>query len=115
MSGNTSQNFATIGLLLKIGGFYAYQIGMALWGIGSLLLVTLLYKSRIIPRALSLFGFAGYAIFLVGTIAELFGNPIGDPMSIPGGLFEIALSLLLIFRGFKSNSDIRLAPGSVQA
>ncbi len=106
--------YETIGAILKMGGFYAYQIGMALWGIGGLLLVTLLYKSQIIPRPLSLFGLVGYAIFIAGTIAELFGNPIGLPLSIPGGLFEIALSLFLIFRGFKINSDIRTRPGSVQ-
>ena len=41
--------FETIGNLLKEGGFFAYQIGMTLWGLGGLMLVSLLYKSKLVP------------------------------------------------------------------
>lgn len=94
--------FVTIGEMLKMGGFYAYQIGMAIWGMGGLLLVAVLFKSKIVSRVFSIWGFIGYAVFFAGTIFELFGSSVGVMLAIPGGLFEVALSLWLIFKGFNS-------------
>ena len=92
--------FETIGILLEQGSAFAYQIGMALWGLGGLLFVSILYKSKLVPRALSIWGIIGYIVFITGTLFELFGNNIGVFLSIPGGLFEISLSLWLIVKGF---------------
>ena len=97
-----TDHFVTIGELLKMGGFYAYQIGMAIWGLGGLLFVAVLYKSKIVSPVFSVWGFIGYAVFFAGTIFELFGSSVGVMLAIPGGLFEIALSLWLIFKGFDS-------------
>jgi len=83
--------FVTIGDLLKMGGSYAYQIGMAIWGLGGLLFVAVLYKSRIVSRVFSVWGFVGYAVFIAGTIFELFGSSVGVLLAIPGGLFEVSL------------------------
>jgi hypothetical protein len=102
---NTS-NFETIGTLLKKGGFYAYQIGMAIWGFGGLLLCYVLYISKLVPRFFSVWGFIGYIIFIAGTILELFGYIVGILLSIPGGLFEISLSVWLIIKGFKVSEKI---------
>jgi len=96
--------FETMGVLLKMGGFYAYQIGMTIWGLGGLLFTSILYKSKIVPRVFSVWGFIGYIIFMVGTISELFGSNLGVPLAMPGGLFEISLSLWLIFKGFNSSA-----------
>lgn len=93
-----------IGSLLSKGNFYAYQLGMSIWGIGGLVLCYLLYQSRLVPRGLSVFGFITYPIFIAGTLAELFGYPTGDLLALPGGLFEISLSLFLIVKGFRMPS-----------
>ena len=98
--------FATIGELLKMGGFYAYQIGMAIWGLGGLLFVAVLYKSKIVSRIFSIWGFVGYFVFIVGTILELFGSSVGVLLAIPGGLFEVSLSLWLIIKGFNSSAIV---------
>ena len=103
-------NFETIGDLLVQGGFYAYQLGMALWGLGGLLFVSVLYQSELVPRPLSLWGIVGYIIFVSGTIVELFGIPIGVLLSIPGGLFEISLSVWLIIKGFSLSAVASAAP-----
>ena len=95
-------HFDTIGEILKMGGFYAYQIGMAIWGMGGLLFVAVLYKAQIVSRVFSVWGFIGYAVFIAGTIFELFGSSVGVMLAIPGGLFEISLSLWLIFKGFNA-------------
>jgi hypothetical protein len=94
--------FVTIGEIFKMGGFYAYQIGMAIWGMGGLLFVAVLFKSKIVSRVFSIWGFVGYAVFIAGTIFELFGSSVGVMLAIPGGLFEISLSVWLIFKGFNS-------------
>lgn len=96
--------FMTNGELLKMGGFYAYQIAMTIWGLGGLLFTSILYKSKIVSRVFSVWGFIGYIIFMVGTISELFGSGVGVMLSIPGGLFEISLSLWLIFKGFNAST-----------
>jgi hypothetical protein len=97
-----------ISKLLKEGGFYAYHMGMALWSLGGLMFVSILYKSKLIPQLMSVWGLIGYIFLLLGSISELFGhNDIVDFVSvIPGGLFEITLSLWLIIRGFTAPTTV---------
>jgi len=99
--------FETIGTILTRGNHYAYQIGMAIWGFGGLMFCYLLYISKLVPRGLSIWGFLGYIVFISGTIAELFGYKIGVQLAIPGGLFEITLSIWLIIKGFKESELIK--------
>lgn len=102
MASGDAAYLETLATLFKKAGFYSYQLGMTIWGLGGLALTYLLFTSRLIPRLLSVWGFAGYLIFITGTIAELFGYEIGLMLSAPGGLFEIALSFWLIFKGFST-------------
>jgi len=90
----------TLAILLNKGGFYAYQISMTIWGLGGLLFVSVLYKSALVPKFFPIWGAIGYLVFMTGTTAEMFGYPIGVMLSAPGSLFEVALSLWLIFKGF---------------
>ncbi|QNR25184.1 DUF4386 domain-containing protein [Croceimicrobium hydrocarbonivorans] len=94
-------NFELVSQLLVKGNFYAYQTGMTIWGIGGILFCSLLYRSQIVPRFFAIWGLMGYLIFGIGTLAELFGYEIGLLLSLPGGLFEITLSIWLILKGFK--------------
>jgi hypothetical protein len=101
-SANTSR-FETLGLILKKGGYFSYQIGMAIWGFGRLLLCYLLYQSKLVPRFISIWDFIGYIVFIARTVFELFGYNVGVLLSIPGGLFEISLSIWLIIKGFNES------------
>jgi hypothetical protein len=93
-------NLKITAIILKKGGYFSYQIGMAIWGFGGLLFCSLLYQSKLVPRLMTIWGFIGYIVFISGTILELFGFKVGVLLSIPGGLFEIYLSLWLIIKGF---------------
>lgn len=90
-----------MGFVLKKGSFYSYHIGMALWSLGGVLFVLSLYKSKLITKLMSYWGVLGYIILFFGSISELFiQNEAIEIMSvIPGGLFEICLSLIFIFKG----------------
>jgi hypothetical protein len=79
---------------------------MILWGFGGLIFCNLLYKSKLVPILFPVYGYVGYLIFIVGCGLELFGQPYGVQLSVPGGLFEFGLSIWLIARGFNKREII---------
>jgi hypothetical protein len=109
----TIPNIEIMGMLLKKGSFFGYHMGMALWSLGGLMFVSLLYTSKLVPRPMSVWGMIGYVVLLLGSISEMFGhNDIIEIVSvIPGGLFEITLSVWLIVKGFNLAA---IVPGSGQ-
>ena len=42
----------------------------------------------------------GYAVLAAGALLELAGLAVGLVLATPGGLFEVALGLILLARGF---------------
>jgi len=100
-------NIEIMGLLLRKGGFFGYHMGMALWSLGGVMFVSVLYKSKLIPRPMSVWGIIGYIFLLLGSVLELLvHNDIVEIVSvIPGGLFEITLSIWLIVKGFNSSAN----------
>ncbi|GGN94817.1 DUF4386 domain-containing protein [Saccharibacillus kuerlensis] len=76
-----------------------FQIGMVVLALGSFLLCVVLYRFRLIPRLLSIFGFIGYASLLTSSCLSLIGRDAGALLYIPGAVFEIAFPLWLIFKG----------------
>ncbi|MAM61421.1 DUF4386 domain-containing protein [Maritimibacter sp. UBA3975] len=101
VNGIETGSYDAVALVLERGGFYGYQLSMTLWGVGGLILCTSLLIGRLVPRMLAVWGLVGYVVFMVGTTAEMFGYGIGTMLALPGGLFEISLSLWLIFKGFR--------------
>lgn len=80
--------------------------------INDLLLGILFYKSRLVPRALSLIGIAGALPLLAGYIAVMFG--FIDRISVWAGLsallvavFEFSLGVYLVMKGFKKPNYIK--------
>lgn len=91
-------NELVLGKLLQKGQFYSYQFGMMLWCVGGFILCTMLLKTKVVPKWLSVWGLIGYTLFLIGCVSEIFGVAIGTYASIVGGLFEITLALRVILR-----------------
>jgi hypothetical protein len=83
------------------GNDLAYQLAMTILGIGSVPFCWVLLKDRFLPGWLAIYGIVGYVLLAVGALLQLFGFAVGLVFSIPGGLFEIALGLILIARGFR--------------
>jgi hypothetical protein len=95
---------AAFGTLLTQANSMAFQIAMMSLGLASLFLCVLLFRTRLIPGFLAVWGCVGYALFLGGAIAEIFGMSIGVMLSIPGGLFEVAVGLWLLVKGFQAEA-----------
>jgi hypothetical protein len=74
-----------------------------------LLLGILLYKSRLVPRGLSLLGIIGAPILVGGYFAVLFGligqhDPSTALAAVPVALFEFSLGVYLVVRGFRPSA-----------
>jgi hypothetical protein len=90
-----------VGSLLTQANTMAYQIGQATLAGGAIFLTAVLYRARLLPRLLSAWGLVGYVIHLAGAIAEIFGIHVSLMLLVPGMLFELALPLWLIIKGFQ--------------
>ncbi len=96
----------TIGALFKQGQLYAYQLGMSTLGVSGLMLCYTLYKAKLVPRVLALWGLIGYAIIFLGMISEIMGSGLGLASSLPGGLWEIFIGVWLIVKGFNAPATL---------
>ena len=91
-----------------------FLIGQSLIpAVNALLLGSVLYQSRLVPRVLPLLGFIGATLLVAGDIAVLFGL-IGQHagstalLAIPIALWEFSLGVWLVVRGFNASSPILL-------
>lgn len=77
--------------------------------VNDMLLGFLLYKSRLVPRGLSLIGLIGGPILIAGDISVLFSfigqhDPSTGLFAAPVAVFEFSLGIYLIVKGFKSTA-----------
>jgi hypothetical protein len=92
-----------------------FLLGQSLMpAINALLLGTLLYRSRLVPRILPLVGLIGAPLLLASDAAVLFG--VWGRISVPSGLlaipiavWEFSLGIWLVVKGFRP-SPITAAP-----
>lgn len=82
----------------------------------ALLLGSLFYQSRLVPRVLPLLGFTGAALLVAGDIGKLF--TLLDPMSseaallaLPIALWEFSLGVWLIVKGFNPSPIVSSGAG----
>lgn len=73
-----------------------------------LLLGYLLYKSRLVPRKLSVIGLVGAPLLICGFLANMFGlidriSPLSALSALPVALFEFSLGIVLVVKGFSSS------------
>ena len=81
---------------------YAYEIAMMFVGIAGVLLCYVFYTARLVPRFVAIWGLAGYAIHLVGSVLEMLGFGLNLMHVIPGGLWEVFIGVWLIVKGFNT-------------
>lgn len=79
--------------------------------VNGLLLGTLLYQTRLVPRILPIIGIIGAFTLVAGDVAVLYGvydqrAPIAGLSAVPIALWEFSLGIYLVVKGFKENAVI---------
>src|ERR1700722_1960839 len=84
---------------------WTFLLGQTLMpGINALLLGSLLYRSRLVPRVIPALGLIGAPLLICTVIATLFGGiKLGSPelAALPVAAWELSLGVWLVVKGFR--------------
>ena len=91
---------------------WAFTLGQSLMpGVNAILLGTLLYRSRLVPRILPTLGLIGAPIHITAVVLTMFGvidriGPVAAIAAIPIAVWELSLGIYLVAKGFKPSPII---------
>jgi hypothetical protein len=96
-------------LLVKVQAWISNVPVLLTWSIAALMYHYVFFKSRLIPRWLSVWGLIGVPFSIAGCLLVLFqvinpGETIQTVLGLPLGVQEIPLAVWLIFKGFNSSA-----------
>lgn len=98
--------------LLRSVHAWAFIIGLNfMLGINTLLYSYLLYRMKIVPRAIAVLGLVGAVTVFVAALLEMFGviaqtSVQGIILALPVATYEMTLAIYLIVKGFRSSATI---------
>ncbi len=98
-------------LLQALGNlsFQTMGFGMTLallpFSIGAILFYYIFYKSKLIPRLLSIWGIIGASIILSATLFTVFGQTVPTLIYLPYVPFELVIGFWILIKGFSSTKD----------
>jgi hypothetical protein len=95
--------FQTLGTFVLEAVDWTSRILAIVFSLGALMIYSLFYRSRLIPRWLSVWGLVGAALYLAAPLLLMFGSDLGILMA-PLALQEMVLALWLIVKGFDSHA-----------
>ena len=106
-AGTDSASLVTVGQSLVAVRNWTFLLGPTLMaGMNALMLATLMYRSRLVPRIIPTLGLIGAPLLLTSTTATMFGiNHLGSVWSTiavaPIFVWELSLGIYLVVKGFK--------------
>jgi hypothetical protein len=86
---------------------WTFLLGQSLMpGINALLLGSLMYRSRLVPRIIPVVGLIGAPLLLIAVFATLFGGSMPPPAwtglaAVPVAAWEFSLGVWLVVKGFR--------------
>jgi len=107
-------SFQTLGTLLLATREGIGQFGSTAFIIGAFMYYYVFYKSRLIPRWLSVWGLVGVPFWIAAVLLNLFGlvEPFSTPLillNLPIAINELVLAVWLIVKGFNSSAIASLS------
>jgi hypothetical protein len=90
-----------LGALLQAAHHWAFPLNPVVSGLGALLLYSLLYRSRLVPRWLSVWGLAAAALVFAFGLLRMYGGG-SLVLALPIGVQEMVLAGWLIAKGFST-------------
>lgn len=105
---SAASSFQTLGALLLAAGHWMQPMLVLAFGLGALMLYTLLYQSKLIPRWLSVWGLIAAAMHLITAPLTMFGllssfSPLEIVLNLPIFLQEMVMAVWLIVKGFSAS------------
>jgi len=100
-----------VGTLLLAARYWAFHMVSVTLVLGALLFYPMLYRTRLIPRFISVWGFIGALVVLANAVMEMVGFQPGN-LGILMLLNEVFLGVWLIVKGFNPSAVASLAGGS---
>ncbi|HMK92387.1 MAG TPA: DUF4386 domain-containing protein [Thermoleophilia bacterium] len=97
-------HLSSLGSLLQALNDWSFPLNPVVFGLGGLLLYFLLYRSRLVPRWLSIWGLAGVAMVFAFGLLRMYGSGT-LALALPIGVQEMVLAGWLIVRGFDFSAD----------
>lgn len=100
---------------LYLSGFDQYYVGLLFWSLGATVGAYLWLKSNYVPRAMAVFGIVASAWCAGCTLVLLVFPDFAKVVNLwlfdsPMALFELGLSLLLLFRGLRATGLAKNQP-----
>jgi hypothetical protein len=96
-----SSSFQTLGTLFYELMHFSYDVQMIFYTAGGFLFYYLFFKSKYIPKMLSLFGMVAATLGFFGEVYAIFGHVVPLYVYLPILPFELAIGFWLVFKGFK--------------
>jgi hypothetical protein len=87
--------------------FVGGTLHMLAFCLGAILFYFLLYKSRAVPTALSLWGLVTTFPMLIGTITEILGYTIPFIWYVPYVPFELVIGVWILVKGIRDGSETK--------
>jgi hypothetical protein len=84
--------------------WWSFVLGMLPLGVGGFFLCGYLYKSRQVPRLLSILGMLAYVFLFAKSVRDILGYPDDMLWFMPGALFEFLFPLWLLMKGFSAST-----------
>jgi hypothetical protein len=99
-----SSYFQTLGGLFFGSTQFIYSAQMVFYCIGGILFYYLFFKSKFVPRVLSLWGIIAASLGFIGTLFEIFNYDVPMYIFLPLLPFELAIGVWLMVKGFNSSA-----------
>lgn len=120
-AGADAASLVTVGQALVATRDWTFLLGPTLMpGLNALLLGTLMYRSRLVPRVIPVLGLIGAPLLISSTIGTMFG--INELVSVWSGIatapifvWELSLGVWLVVKGFKPSALAALVADSGSA
>jgi hypothetical protein len=96
-------------LALESMDFVGVLLHVLVFSLGAIIFYFLFYQSRLIPRALSLWGLITLIPILYGTVAAIFGYEISAVAYFPYLPFEFVVGIWILVKGLSVEQEDRLA------